>query len=76
MAGTLGEVLSTPLIGEPYIGTTHCLYQLVLANKEPVENILKYIKQNLQELCLSIKITQDNPQQSGQRFLSKTSLKL
>lgn len=62
-SGTLGEVLSTPLIGEPYIGTTHSFISIgAFANKEPVENILKYIKTKFTRTLLGVlKITQDNP---------------
>lgn len=62
-SGTLGEVLSTPLIGEPYIGTTHSFISVgAFDSKEPVENILKYIKTKFTRTMLGVlKITQDNP---------------
>ncbi len=62
-SGFLGEVLSTPIIGKPFIGTTHSFISIgAFDNKKPVENVLKYIKTKFARAMLgTLKITQDNP---------------
>lgn len=62
-SGTLGEVLSTPLIGEPCVGTTHTFISIgAFDDKKSAENALKYIKTKFSRTMLGIlKITQDNP---------------
>ena len=61
-SGALGEVLSTPLIGEPLIGYTQTFISFgAFDNKEEAENLLKYIKTKFARVMLgSLKITQDN----------------
>lgn len=66
-SGALGEVLSTPLIGEPLIGEPLIGYTQTFIsfgafdNKEEAENLLKYIKTKFARVMLgSLKITQDN----------------
>lgn len=66
-SGALGEVLSTPLIGEPLIGEPLIGYTQTFIsfgafdNKEEAENLLKYIKTKFVRVMLgSLKITQDN----------------
>lgn len=61
-SGALGEVLSTPLIGEPLIGYTQTFISFgAFDNKEEAENLLKYIKTKFTRVMLgSLKITQDN----------------
>ncbi|WP_024412894.1 Eco57I restriction-modification methylase domain-containing protein [Streptococcus suis] len=62
-SGALGEVLSTPLIGEPLIGHTQSFISIGSLNSQiEAENLLKYIKTKFCRVLLGIlKITQDNP---------------
>lgn len=67
-SGAIGEVLSTPLIGEPLIGEPLIGYtQSFLGigsfdNKVEAENLLKYIKTKFCRAMLGVlKITQHNP---------------
>ncbi len=61
-SGALGEVLSTPLIGQPLIGHTQTF--ISIGNYETLkeaENLLKYIKTKFCRVLLgSLKITQHN----------------
>lgn len=61
-SGALGEVLSTPLIGEPLIGATETFLSIgSFSSFEEAENCLKYIQGKLSRVMLGIlKITQDN----------------
>ncbi len=61
-SGAIGEVLSTPLIGEPLIGYTQTFISFgAFDNKEEAENLLKYIKTKFARTMLgTMKITQDN----------------
>lgn len=61
-SGALGEVLSTPLIGEPLIGYTRSFISFGrFDNRNHSENLLKYIKSKFARVMLGIlKITQDN----------------
>ena len=61
-SGALGEVLSTPLIGEPLIGATETFLSIgMFDNVLEAENCLKYIKSKFARVMLGIlKITQDN----------------
>lgn len=63
-SGALGEVLSTPLIGEPLIGHTQSFISIGCFNsKDESESLLKYIKTKFARTMLGIlKITQHNPQ--------------
>ena len=67
-SGAIGEVLSTPLIGEPLIGEPLIGYTQSFigigsaSTKSEVEAILKYVKSKFARAMLGIlKITQDNP---------------
>lgn len=62
-SGALGEVLSTPLIGEPLIGHTQTFISIgCFQTKREAENLLKYIKSKFCRVMLGIlKITQHNP---------------
>ena len=61
-SGALGEVLSTPLIGQPLIGHTQSFISIGNFNtKEEASNLLKYIKSKFARTALGIlKVTQDN----------------
>ena len=61
-SGALGEVLSTPLIGEPLIGYTYTFISIGnFSTKEEAKNALKYVKSKFARVILGIlKITQDN----------------
>ncbi|NQW49502.1 MAG: restriction endonuclease, partial [Planctomycetes bacterium] len=62
-SGAIGEVLSTPLIGTPLIGTTHSFISIgAFDSKKEAENTLKYVKTKFARTLLGVlKITQDNP---------------
>lgn len=62
-SGALGEVLSTPLIGEPLIGYTQTFIGLgAFECKEEAQAAYKYILSKFARTMLGIlKITQDNP---------------
>jgi type II restriction enzyme len=67
-SGALGEVLSTPLIGQPLIGQPligHTQSFISIGNfktKQEAEHCLKYIKSKFARCCLGLlKITQHNP---------------
>lgn len=62
-SGAIGEVLSTPLIGEPLIGATQTFISIgTLSTLEEAEAIQKYIKTKFARVMLGIlKLTQDNP---------------
>ncbi len=61
--GAIGEVLSTPLIGEPLIGFTQTFISIgAFDNIEEAESCLKYVKSRFARTMLGIlKITQHNP---------------
>lgn len=61
-SGALGEVLSTPLIGEPLIGATETFLSIGnFDSKDEAEHCLKYIKSKFARTMLGVlKITQDN----------------
>ena len=61
-SGALGEVLSTPLIGEPLIGHTQSFISIGnFATLTEAENCFKYIKGKFVRAMLGVlKITQDN----------------
>jgi type II restriction endonuclease, putative len=60
--GAIGEVLSTPLIGEPLIGYTRTFISFgAFNNRKEAENCLKYVKTKFARTMLGIlKITQNN----------------
>lgn len=62
-SGALGEILSTPLIGEPLIGYTQSFLGIgALASRDEAQAVLKYVKSKFARALLGIlKITQDNP---------------
>ena len=62
-SGAIGEVLSTPLIGEPLIGFTRTFIGIGAFNtKDEAENAMKYIKTRFARTLLgTLKVTQDNP---------------
>ncbi|MDQ8765566.1 Eco57I restriction-modification methylase domain-containing protein [Streptococcus ruminantium] len=61
-SGAIGEVLSTPLIGEPLIGHTQTFISFgAFDHREEAENLLKYIKTKFARTMLgTLKITQNN----------------
>lgn len=61
-SGAIGEVLSTPLIGEPLIGYTFSFIGIgAFDTRKEAENAMKYIKSKFVRTGLGIlKITQDN----------------
>lgn len=61
-SGALGEVLSTPLIGEPLIGYTRSFIGIgAFDNEIEARSLFKYIKTKFARVMLGIlKITQDN----------------
>ena len=63
-SGTLGEVLTTPVIGQPVIGHTESFMSIgKFATQDEAEAALKYIKSKFARVLLGIlKVTQDNPQ--------------
>ena len=62
-SGAIGEMLSTPLIGEPLIGYTQSFIGIGSFETEiEAEACLKYVKSKFSRTLLGIlKITQDNP---------------
>jgi len=62
-SGAIGEVLSTPLIGEPLIGYTQSFIGIGAFNMpEEAEAAMKYVKSKFARTMLGIlKITQHNP---------------
>jgi len=62
-SGALGEVLSTPLIGDPLIGYTETFIGIgAYETKAEAEAALKYVKSKFARTMLGVlKITQDNP---------------
>lgn len=61
-SGAIGEVLSTPLVGEPLVGATETFLSIgSFKTKVEAENCLKYVKTKFARVMLGIlKITQDN----------------
>ncbi len=62
-SGALGEVISTPLVGEPLVGSTNSFLQIgSFENEAEARNCLKYIKTKFCRAMLgTLKVTQDNP---------------
>ena len=62
-SGAIGEVLSTPIVGEPIVGYTRTFLGIgAFDTRNESENCLKYIKSKFARTMLGIlKITQDNP---------------
>ena len=65
-SGTIGEVLSTPLIGQPLIGFTETYISIGETEfKNEAEATLKYIKTKFARTMLGIlKVTQNNPRET------------
>lgn len=61
-SGAIGEVLSTPLIGEPLIGHTETFLTIgCFETKQEASNCLNYVKSKFARAALGIlKVTQDN----------------
>lgn len=61
-SGAIGEVLSTPLVGEPLVGYTQSFIGIgAFDTKEEAEAAMKYVKSKFARTMLGIlKITQDN----------------
>lgn len=61
-SGAIGEVLSTPLVGEPLVGYTQSFIGIgTFDHKKEAESCLKYIKSKFARTMLGIlKVTQDN----------------
>lgn len=61
-SGVFGEVLSTPLVGEPLIGATETFLSIgAFDTREEADNCLKYVRSKFARAMLGIlKITQDN----------------
>lgn len=61
-SGAIGEVLSTPLVGEPLVGYTQSFISIgVFSNKNEAKACLKYIKSKFARAMLGIlKVTQHN----------------
>lgn len=64
-SGALGEVLSTPLIGEPLIGVTETFLSIgSFDTLSEAEACLKYVKSKFARVMLGVlKITQHNPKE-------------
>ena len=62
-SGALGEVLSTPLIGQPLIGHTETFMSIgSFDTEQEAQALLKYVKSKFARALLGIlKTTQDNP---------------
>ncbi len=60
--GTLGEILSTPIIAEPSVGYTQTYIGIgIFETEDEAEAALKYIKSKFARIMLGVlKITQDN----------------
>ena len=61
-SGAIGEVLSTPLVGEPLVGHTQSFISIgKYKTCEEANNAMKYIKSKFARTLLGVlKITQDN----------------
>ena len=61
-SGTIGEVLSTPIVATPLVGTTQSFLSIgYFDNEEEAEATLKYIKSKFARTLLGVlKVTQDN----------------
>jgi len=64
-SGAIGEVLSTPLIGEPLIGFTETFISIgAFSTEKEAQNCFKYVKSKFARTMLGIlKVTQDNPRE-------------
>lgn len=64
--GAIGEVLSTPIVGEPIVGSTTTFLSVGKFNtQDEAENCMKYIKTKFARAMLgTLKVTQDNPRET------------
>lgn len=62
-SGAIGEILSTPVIGQPVIGHTETFLSVgCFSTEQEAEHVLKYIKTKFARVLLGIlKVTQNNP---------------
>lgn len=62
-SGALGEVLSTPLVGEPLVGHTQTFLSIgSFDTKTEAENCMNYVKTKFARVLLGVKkVTQHNP---------------
>ena len=67
-SGAIGEVLSTPVVGQPVVGHTVTFLSIgKFDNKDDAEAMLKYIKTKFARAMLgTLKVTQDNPRETWQ----------
>ena len=65
-SGAIGEVLSTPMFGEPMVGCTTTFLNIgKFETKFEAESCLKYIKTKFARTMLgTLKVTQDNPRET------------
>ena len=80
-SGAIGEVLSTPMIGEPMIGYTDSFIGIgIFKNRQEAENCMKYIKTKFARSMLgTLKVTQHNPRETwanvpNQDFTEKSDI--
>ncbi len=80
-SGLLGEVLSTPLLGEPNVGATQTFISFgVFDNKSEAKNCIKYIQSKFCRTMLgTLKVTQHSPKNTWknvplQDFTSKSDI--
>ena len=68
-SGVIGEVLSTPIIGQPFIGHTDTFLSIgAFDNEIEAQNVLKYIKSKFTRTMLGLlKITQHNTRATWQK---------
>ena len=61
-SGALGDILSNPIVGEPFVGHTQTFISFgAFEDREVAENCLKFIKTDIARAMLgTLKITQDN----------------
>ena len=65
-SGAIGEVLSTPLVGEPLVGVTQSFITFgAFSSESNAQNTLKYLKTKFARTLLGIlKVTQDNSKET------------
>lgn len=65
-SGAIGEVLSTPMVGEPMVGYTGSFIGIgAFETQVEAENCMKYIKTKFARAMLgTLKVTQDNPRET------------
>lgn len=65
-SGAIGEVLSTPVVGQPVVGHTVTFLSIgKFTTQEEAESVLKYIMSKFARTMLgTLKVTQDNPRET------------